>query len=51
MYYSVDTIKLLGGNSGVIYALCYLPKIEPIRIIDSFSLIAISSAKAVSKYK
>lgn len=48
MYYSVDTVKILGSNSGVIYSLEALPSTEPLKPIDEFNLIAIASAKAVS---
>ena len=48
MYYSVDSVKLLGGNSGIIYALTCLPKSKTSRPIDEFGLFAISSQKAVS---
>ena len=38
MYYSVDTVKILGSNSGIIYSLEALPSTEPLKPIDEFNL-------------
>ena len=47
MYYSVETIKILGASSGVIYSLAVLPRSQEAHLLDSFNLLAVTSPKAV----